>query len=192
LPKDQDLMHLADEETEEHQEHARPGESLSLPGSKGLLLGACVVFLALSHVTAFFLGYFLGLPKDGLFAEKTVRLEAHPSQAMIHLGPKDESFDEASQAQALLALLVEKAGKKEYVVSFRKDSDQISLICDFNNMVLTRSTTHPDGSGTTERWRDDVLERLRNAAGGRGFANAAAESRPSEISTFKRPRAPVE
>lgn len=192
MPKDQDLMQLANDEEEVHREHAGLRESLSLPGSKGLLLGAGIVFLALSHVTAFFLGYFLGLPKAGLFAEKTVHLAAPPSRAMIDLGPQDASFDEQSQAQALLALLVEQAGKKEYVIRFRKDSKQIILICDFNNKILTRSTTHADGSGTTERWNDDVLERLRNAAGGRGFANAAAESRPSEISSFKRPRAPVE
>lgn len=192
MPKDQDLMHMADEEAGEHKEHARLRESLSLPGSRGLLLGAGILFLALSHVTAFFLGYFLGLPKAGLLAEKTVRLAAPPSRAMIDLGPQDESFDEAAQAQALLALLVDKAGHKRYVVRFRRDSDLVSLTSDFTDKTLTRSITHPDGSGKTERWRGELLERLRNAAGGRGFANTAAEAHPSEVSAFKRPRAPID
>ncbi len=192
MPKDKDVTHMADEEARENQEQAPLGEPLGLPGTRGLLLGAGILFLALSHVTAFFLGYFLGLPKAGLVEERAPHLQPTPTQAFRDLGLQDHSFDDTAQAQALLALLVEQSGHKQYIIRFNRESEHVNLTCDFTDKTLTRSTTHPNGSGRTERWRGDVLERLRNASGGRGFSSTEHGAHPAETSSFTPRAAPID
>ena len=187
---DNDLLRTDDIHDDTNNDSS--SDTLGLPATGGLLLGAGILFLALSHIAAFFLGYFLGQPGTVNVVHNPAKPPHKASAVTADLGRNGHFFNDASQAHALLSLLVEKGGSKRYVVRFTRGKENIELTCDFDTQTLTRLTTYTDGSGTTERWKGEILDRLRNAAGGHGFSKTDEGEVPSEVSSFKRPVAPVD
>ncbi len=84
-------------------------------------------------------------------------------------------WDGVEDANGLLALMQEDPSKAKYTLSRRVAAGVMVLSCDLEQAVITRILQFPSGAQAHWSWRGDVLDRLRNAAQGKGFDLDSAE-----------------
>lgn len=166
-PAEEDSLFSTDDAGAENK--ACPEDSGTLPSRKGLLRSAMVLFLVLTHISAFMLGYYVTPPNTNNVISDGGNVAKELPQASKQLGPQGQGFDSAAQAQALLRLMVEKSGCKIYQLFFKIGADSFELSANLDEQTLTRTSFLPQGGGGVERWEGEVLERLQNAVSGKNF-----------------------
>ncbi len=143
--------------------------SAALPTLHGLLRCALVVLLVLTHTLTFMAGYYFALLQGDTRGKSPYDAPLPVPRAEKRLPRQGNDFDEASQANALLSLMVDNPGCKIYVLRFSKGIERYVLQADLSAQVLIREVVMPDGSGWVDQWQGDVLGRLRNGAAGVSF-----------------------
>lgn len=179
---DDDLLEYEDAAAGESDQDA--GTEL-LPSRKGLLRSAMVLLLVLTHICAFMVGYYLMPPRVPQFPRQTFSEVREPAKATRRLGRQEESFGLEAQARAMLSFMVEQPGSKLYELHFTTNLKRCRMQANLQQQVLSRKKILPDGSGKVERWEGDVLERLQQAAAGKGLELSDTETKGGEVRSIR-------
>lgn len=169
------------------QSEDRFGFELQLPSRKGLLRCAVVLFLVLTHVCAFMLGYYL-MPERIPHVLTPRFTEEHTlARAVRRLGRQEAGFSLPEQAQAMLRFMVDQPGRKVYELHFTRGVKRFKLEANLDSQVLSLSQTMPDGKGRVSRWNGTVLERLQHLAAGNEPELAENGEQEAQVEFFEKP-----
>ena len=102
----------------------------------------------------------------------------------ISRGVQPITFGSAKQAQALLEAIQNQPGKNSYQIHYATEMDTVVFGCDFEENVLVRIHSRPDGHGTFETWKGDIGARLKSAAKGGSLNSASLWSEKGSMKTF--------
>lgn len=102
----------------------------------------------------------------------------------ISRGVQPVTFGSARQAQALLEAIQNQPGKNSYQIHYATEVDTVVFGCDFEENVLMRIHSRPDGHGTFETWKGDINARLKSAAEGGSLNSASLWSERGSMKTF--------
>lgn len=100
------------------------------------------------------------------------------------LGVKNPSFGSAGQAREMLSFIKDNPHQREYQITYKTEVDTVFLECDLATDTLTRVHKRKDGTGTAEKWQDDVLYRLQATTKGGSLMDTKKGKSPGTITDF--------